>query len=360
MVKPTKKNGALQMSFRLISLICATSFGLCACEDEQIRVYQAPKDTPPPAKIRQLMNPTVRSRHHDFASERATPSKEPIWSAPDHWLAQPGSGLRLATFLIGPPSQQAELKIIPLPNTPESRSPIANVTRWRRLMGLPVASNQQMEQSVNKISVAGHRASRVDLLGPPDDQQARQRRVVVILPMPDRVWFFDLIGPATTIEVESDSLQQFLASIKFDAPKAPITFNAPDNWQMHQTPQPPRQVAFTVNDGMHQGEIAVVMFTGNVGTALDNINRWRKQVGLTAIDNDEKQPIELIETVNAAGNLLDLIGPRTERSHPQRMLVAVIGHGDNVWFFKMMGPDPLIQKEKPRFVSFVQSTHFTR
>jgi len=43
----------------------------------------------------------------------------------------------------------------------------------------------------------------------------------------------------------------------------------------------------------------------------------------------------------------------------QRLLVAIVPHGDSTWFFKLMGPDQEVEEQRNAFDRFVQSLHFT-
>jgi hypothetical protein len=42
-----------------------------------------------------------------------------------------------------------------------------------------------------------------------------------------------------------------------------------------------------------------------------------------------------------------------------RMLAAMVPHGDNVWFFKVLGPAPAVEEQKERFDRFMHSVRFT-
>jgi hypothetical protein len=40
------------------------------------------------------------------------------------------------------------------------------------------------------------------------------------------------------------------------------------------------------------------------------------------------------------------------------MLVAIVWHGEQAWFFKLNGPPPAIARERATFLKFVESIHF--
>jgi len=40
---------------------------------------------------------------------------------------------------------------------------------------------------------------------------------------------------------------------------------------------------------------------------------------------------------------------------PTRILGAIVPHGTDTWFFKLMGPDQLVANEKPAFLEFLRT-----
>ena len=42
-----------------------------------------------------------------------------------------------------------------------------------------------------------------------------------------------------------------------------------------------------------------------------------------------------------------------------RLLAAMVPHGDNAWFFKVLGPAPAVEEQKDRFDRFMRSVRFT-
>jgi hypothetical protein len=100
-------------------------------------------------------------------------------------------------------------------------------------------------------------------------------------------------------------------------------------------------------------DISVVTFPGDGGGDVENINRWRQQVGLAAIDQSAVAgAIAPLKTSSGDFVTTDLDGPKA------RMLAAWTRRDGHTWFFKMTGPPASVEKEKPNFVKFVQSLRF--
>src|SRR3954468_15186205 len=67
---------------------------------------------------------------------------------------------------------------------------------------------------------------------------------------------------------------------------APLTWKTPGGW----TEVPPtelRVASFKVNQGGKMADVSVIPLQGMAGTDEANVNRWRGQVGLSAVSADD-------------------------------------------------------------------------
>jgi hypothetical protein len=93
---------------------------------------------------------------------------EPIgWKLPDGWRQMPGSGIRYATIIVGEEPHQLELSVTPLARS--ANTVLANVNRWRQMMGLPPVEQAELPKVVKTISVAGETATLVDIESKPSE-----------------------------------------------------------------------------------------------------------------------------------------------------------------------------------------------
>jgi len=87
---------------------------------------------------------------------------------------------------------------------------------------------------------------------------------------------------------------------------------------------------------------------------LANVNRWRKQVGLEPIAADElARQRETIDITGHSAAMFDMSGVAADGGKKTRIVVAMLNHGDAMWFFKMTGDDDLVAAQKPAFVQFL-------
>jgi hypothetical protein len=100
-------------------------------------------------------------------------------------------------------------------------------------------------------------------------------------------------------------------------------------------------------------DISVVTFAGEGGSDLDNVNRWRGQIGLPPLDeNAVTSQITAVKTADAIFSTTDIVGAKA------RTIAAWTHHDGRVWFFKATGPSAAVEKEKPKFVKFIESVRF--
>jgi hypothetical protein len=135
-------------------------------------------------------------------------------------------------------------------------------------------------------------------------------------------------------------------------PAAPVSDGAPQ-WTTpaEWTSEPPRQfqaALWTVSQGDQKVEISVSQSGGSLDA---NLARWRTQVGADPSGNDA--PAQ--ESVTSGG----AAAPRVELKGADKSILGVIvPQGDRAWFFKLMGPGALVDQERARFQSFVESVQF--
>lgn len=134
---------------------------------------------------------------------------------------------------------------------------------------------------------------------------------------------------------------------------AALTWTAPAHWKAKAASSMRKGSYTIVGEGGVDGDLSITAFPGNVGGEFANLNRWRGQLQLP--------PITEAELLSATGHLdvnglhvttVDIVGVG---ANPQRILGAMIPYGDAMWFFKLLGPDALLAKEKPAFLAFLET-----
>ncbi len=92
---------------------------------------------------------------------------------------------------------------------------------------------------------------------------------------------------------------------------------------------------------------------------LANVNRWREQLKLKPVTEEElHKEVKVIQVAGESAASVDLLGPESEGPQRQRILGVVLPRGKRTWFFKMTGPAELVEKQKPAFEAFIKSVQF--
>jgi hypothetical protein len=122
-----------------------------------------------------------------------------------------------------------------------------------------------------------------------------------------------------------------------------------------------RVASFRVNGSNgKQAEVAVVPMPGLMGRDLENVNRWRTTVGLSAVREEELAKLaQPVEVAGQSGQLYEQAGENPGSGEKTRILAAVSRQNDIAWFFKMSGDDELVAQQKPAFIEFLKSVSFT-
>lgn len=108
-----------------------------------------------------------------------------------------------------------------------------------------------------------------------------------------------------------------------------------------------------VGDGGASAELAISAFPGDVGGEIANVNRWRGQVGLAPVSDAEAAAAVMRLEVNALQ--IGVVDLGDSGAGGNRLLGAIVPFDGTTWFFKLVGPDALVAKEKPGFIEFVKT-----
>jgi len=136
------------------------------------------------------------------------------------------------------------------------------------------------------------------------------------------------------------------ASDGISSVKSAVKFSAPQGWT-EVAPTPVRLVNFQA--GAPTVECYVTILAGDGGGPLDNVNRWRGQVGLPPVGSAEVSALPRVAMLGGEGLLIEALGAE------KAILGTVSLLPGRAVFVKMIGPPELVAQEKTRFVAFCES-----
>ncbi len=248
------------------------------------------------------------------------------WKLPEGWQpvadakASPG---RYATLRIEAKDKPSlDLHIDKFPG--QVGGLLANVNRWRGQVGLSPIDADDLDKVTRKEEFNGNPATVVRLVGPGSKPGSGAP-------------FMNLPGRA--------------------ADETALHYTKPDGWQASDNLVVKgirRAALFTASDANGSVEISVTPLPGDAGGLVGNVTRWRGQVGLDPLTEDQMKDFPKVDVAGASVPLIDT----GEGADHQRILGAAVPHDGQTWFFKMQGPSAAVEKQKTRFNDFLKSVTF--
>jgi hypothetical protein len=143
------------------------------------------------------------------------------------------------------------------------------------------------------------------------------------------------------------------------AHQAPIQWQLPKGWE--QLPPGEMRVGDFRIRGTNSAlaEMMITPLAGRAGSDLANVNRWRGQVGLAPISEEQLVTnSESVEIGRESARLFDMTGVSGD-DEKTRILAVIYRRGETSWFFKMLGNAALVENEKGTFKEFLKAVSFS-
>jgi hypothetical protein len=139
---------------------------------------------------------------------------------------------------------------------------------------------------------------------PSPEAPDKYRMLGAIIPAePGYSWFVKFVGPNEVVSPHEAEFDDFVKSIKTGTGGQKLTWTAPPKW----TEAPPRPTRLVT---LKNGPAEMYLSGPFGGNLLDNVNRWRKEVGLRELKADElKDTLTEIPSNGVTANRVDLRGP---------------------------------------------------
>ena len=165
----------------------------------------------------------------------------------------------------------------------------------------------------------------------------------------------DEVGEYRVPKETPSAARQALVSPQAQEPTIP-TWTVPAGWT-DRGASGMRVGSFAIGAaGGPSADVSVIPLSSWSGRELENVNRWRAQVGLASVKAEElPQQLTIVEIGGAPGQLYEFAGRSAEDDQPRRILAVVLPLSGMAWFFKMAGDDALVREQKPAFVAFLKS-----
>jgi len=354
-------------------------FALAGCNREDgTKIYNVPKDeNPPTAAAQPAAMPDATAPTPDMAAPPADAAGAlpPIkYQLPEGWQEKPAKDMRVASFAAaGPNGQFADVSVIPLPIVGHD---LELINMWRSRVQLPATSDPAAVDQAKSVAVGGDQGRLFEFASEqPIQGKARQRLIVVMLTRGTMSWFFKITGDDELVSSQKGKFLGFLKSVSFvdDVPQpiadASAASSASDNansiWAIPAGWQavPPAQflvAEFSVpGTGGGKAEVNVAAMGGNGGGLLPNVNRWRGQIGLAALSDDDLSRVtQQMDILGGTAPQVDFTGVDARTGAPTRLVAVIVSQDGQTWFYKLMGDTRIVAQQKSAFTKFIQSANY--
>jgi hypothetical protein len=288
--------------------------------------------------------------------------------------------MRVGSFSISKDNRTADVSVIPLRG--EAGGELENVNRWRKQVGLGPISQAELAREAKKVDISGTEGRLFEISGAASDA-GRTNIIAATLGRDGTTWFFKMMGEDSLVREEKDAFVRFLKSVRFDesgerVAGAPVnrpmstnvkqvppatagepSWDIPANWQE----QPPQQMvlhSYVIVDGQGgKANMTITTFPGSVGGILANVNRWRGQLGLEPVEqSDVPKMTSSLDVLGGKAMLVDMTGSDKKTNQKARLITAIVAREGSTWFYKLMGDEPVVAREKETFIKFVQTVRY--
>ncbi|MHC4991093.1 MAG: hypothetical protein ACYTGC_08950 [Planctomycetota bacterium] len=137
-----------------------------------------------------------------------------------------------------------------------------------------------------------------------------------------------------------------------------LAWDLPEGWRTSPNTSSMRFATLGAGSDETTIEIAISRLGGAAGGVAANINRWRGQIGLPPLGDQELiASTESFEAQGAQVVMVDLQGPGEGPEAP-RMLAAIIPSAGETWFIKVTATRAALDEHRAGFVELCRSTRF--
>jgi hypothetical protein len=352
---------------------------LTGCGGSDVQVYNVAKDpaAQSPAKALPAANAS--------AAAHGLPTLD--WKVPQGWDEAAAGEMRYASFKVkGDAGGVADVGVFPLPGM--AGGDLENVNRWRGQVGQPAITEEQRAKEAIPVTIDGQLAQVYEMAGENPGSGEKTRILAGILRKDGVAWFFKMTGPDALVASQKDPFVGWLSSIKFETTTVPelppshppidaaalaaqasapatASSGAKPEWKVPAGWQETAGGQFLVAKFNIAGPdnstaaVNVSMSTGDGGGLVSNVNRWRRQLGLGELADAEIQKlVTAVDLSQGKGSVVDMTGTDAKTGQKTRVIGGMVPRQGQTWFYKLMGPEQLVEREKASFLNFLQTTKY--
>lgn len=352
---------------------------IAGCGRGQIKVQQVPKDADQSGAMPMAQAaPQMPANPHagmDMTGMGASAQSQMKWKLPSGWKEKEASQMRVGSFEAGKEADAADVSIIPLQMPSGPKMELDNYNLWRQSLELAPVDKVESQP----VAIGADQGKLYDV----SDSKSPKRILAAVLEKGGVTWYFKMIGSDAVVKEQQPAFVDFLKSISFESapataaanPHAGMTMPAMGTTSSEPAVKPAASGAATpagwkelapttflaakyAIQGEGDAKAEMTVSTGIGGGVFSNVNRWRGQLGLAPLsEEDFSKTAKPIDIPTGKGMLVDMDGTDAKTGKKAR-LVGVIVPDSGSWFYKLMGDPAVVGQQKDAFIKFIQTAKF--
>jgi hypothetical protein len=249
---------------------------------------------------------------------------------------------------------------------------------WREELQLPKADKADSEP----ITIGPGQGKLYEI----GDGKTPGRIMVAVLDQGGTSFYFKMRGDDATVLDQKPAFLEFLKSVSFEAapamamdspmanpnvmptvtadpnqPLADAGVALPTGWKQVPAPAGFLLAKYDIQgSGDAKAEVNISELAGQGGGAMMNINRWRGQLGLSKLsEEDWSKEARTIDIGGGQGTVVDMSGTDAKTGKKSRLIGIIAPQAGETWFYKLMGDEQIVEQQKDAFTKFVQTAKFS-
>jgi len=262
------------------------------------------------------------------------------------------------------------------------------INMWRGQVKLPPLTEADLAKEGQEVPIGAEKGKFMDMAGtePVLAGKLRARILMTVLAKAGTTWFFKLAGEEALVAKQKPAFLEFLKGVSIEATPALPTghpaigggaphgaaggpamatadsgvpkpkWQVPKGWEVVEHTQFLVAKFRVLSDGGTRADINVSNSAGGGGGLLLNANRWRQQLGLQPLDAAGMKKVTTTLGLPAGkASVVDFSGADPESGQKIRLVAVVLPMPKETWFYKLMGHEPVVAREKESFLNFIRS-----
>jgi hypothetical protein len=170
-----------------------------------------PADHPP---LGDRKTPPADSVHGGATPAAEAPPAAPKFAAPASWQPAPAGGMNRAVFRVPGDGAEAAVTISSIPSKSGAMfaDPLQTANLWRRGVGLPDITADELADASKALSLDGRPATYVSAI---PDAGKPEATLAAMVTHGEHIWYFKIKGPRQLVVDRQDEFKAFLKSVKF-------------------------------------------------------------------------------------------------------------------------------------------------